>query len=152
MNKKILSFIYNRENKKFLILRTGRSNEKLHGKSKWYTVTGSVEGKESHEEAVRRELLEETGLKAHEICNLRRGCRYKWQGKIHEEKYFMSFVDSQTIKLDNIEVIDFKWLNLNEFVSLIGWNRDKEELKSILHSGLNKKIGNAPVKIDDYTS
>jgi len=150
MNKKILSFIYCKKNKKFLILKTGKSNEKVHGKSKWYTVTGSVEEKESCEGAVRRELFEETGLKAREVRNLKWGCRYEWQGKIHEELYFISFVDSELVRPDNLEVINFRWLTIDEFVELIEWLGDKNELKSMLRSGLNKRTNSHSVKIDNY--
>ena len=116
MNKKVLAFIYNEKKRKFLILKTGDSNEELHGPSEWYTVTGSVEKGESHENAVKREVKEETNLEVKEVYPLQWGCIYEWQGEEHEELYFIAFADSENVKLDNIEVINYKWLDLDEFV------------------------------------
>jgi len=152
MNKKILAFIYNEKKKKFLILKTNGDKPKIHGKSKWYTTTGSVENKESYEESVKREVFEETGLIVKKTYNLKWGCRYEWQNQIHEELYFMTFVNSEKVKLDNIEVIDFKWLNLIKFIDLLDWYGNKGELKSILKLGLNQKINHSQIKVEDYTS
>src|SRR4030042_4434698 len=102
MNYKVLAFIYNRKLKKFFIFKTNGEEPEKHGESKWYTITGSVEESESHEEAVEREVLEETGLTVKDIYSLKWGCRYNWQGKTHEELYFLAFVDSDKVKLDKI--------------------------------------------------
>ncbi len=152
MNKRILAFIYNKNENNFLILKTNGKDYEIHGKSKWFTTTGSVENKENYEEAVKREVLEETGLRAKEVYNLKWGCKYEWQNQINEELYFIAFVNSEKIKLDNIEVINSKWLNLSKFVDLLAWDGDKGELKSILKLGLNKKIDYPWTAIDDYTS
>ncbi|MDO8467841.1 MAG: NUDIX hydrolase [Nanoarchaeota archaeon] len=152
MNKKILAFIYNKKQKEFLILKTKGDKLEIHGKSHWFTTTGSVENKESYEEAVKREVLEETGLEVKEIYNLKWGCRYKWQNKIHEELYFMAFIDLEKVKLDNIEVIDYQWRSLDSFVNLIDWEGNKRELKSILKLGAEQKIDHPWTRIDDYTS
>ena len=71
MNKKILSFIYNKKKNKFLILKTNGDEPEVHGKSHWFTTTGSVEKEESYEEAVRREVKEETDLDVKEIYFLK---------------------------------------------------------------------------------
>jgi 8-oxo-dGTP pyrophosphatase MutT (NUDIX family) len=152
MNHKILAFVYNKEKKKFLILKTNGNDFEIHGKSKWFTTTGSIENKESYEEAVKREVFEETGLIVKEAYNLKCGCRYEWQNQIHEELYFIAFINSDKVKLDNIEVIDFKWLNLSKFVDLLAWEGNKGELKSMLKLGLNQKIDYPWKRIDDYTS
>ena len=151
-NKKILAFIYNEKKKKFLILKTNGDEPEIHGKSRWFTTTGSVEENEGYEEAVLREVMEETGLVVKEVYNLRWGCKYKWQNRVNEELYFIAFVNSEKVKLDKIEVIDFKWLSLEKFVHLIEWAGNKEELKSILKLGLNQKINYSWIRIDDFTS
>lgn len=150
MNKKILAFIYNKRKKKFLILKTGDSDEKIHGKSKWFTTTGSVENKESYETAVKREVLEETGLIVKEVYDLKWGCRYKWQNRIHEELYSVAFIDSDKVKLDNVEVIDSKWLSLSKFVDLLSWDDDKELLRKVLEKALDKKQYFKKQEIKDY--
>jgi bis(5'-nucleosidyl)-tetraphosphatase len=152
MNKKILAFIYNKKKNKFLILKTNGDEPEKHGKSHWFTTTGSVEKDESYEEAVGREVFEETGLKVKKVYNFKWGCRYNWQNQLHEELYFIAFVDSEKVNLDKIEVIDCKWLNIEDFVKLIDWNSNKGELKKILDLGLKNKIDYPWIRIDDYTS
>lgn len=152
MNKKILAFIYNKKKNKFLIVKINGDQPKKHGKSKWFTVTGSIEKGETPEQTVKREIKEETNLNAQNILDLKWGCRYKWQNKIYEERYFIAFVNSEKIKLDNIELIDYKWLDLKEFVNLIEWSNNKEELKTLLKKGTEKDITRPFIRIDDNTS
>ncbi len=152
MNKKILAFIYNKEKKKFLILKTNGDEPEKHGVSHWFTVTGSVEKNEFHEQAVKREIKEETNLDTDCVFDLKWGCRYNWQGKTHEEIYFIAFVNSGKINLDNIEVVDYRWLNIDDFVKLIDWDLNKEELIYVLREGLKDNVVNSVRKIEDYTT
>ena len=152
MNKKILAFVYNKKKNKFLAVKTNGSQSKKHGKSKWFTVTGSIEKGEDLEEAVKREILEETNLNIKEVLDLKWGCRYKWLNKVYEERYFIAFVNLEKIKLDNLELIDYKWLKLEEFVNLIDWSTNKEELKASLKDGINKKATYSFTRIDNITS
>jgi 8-oxo-dGTP pyrophosphatase MutT (NUDIX family) len=152
MNKKILAFIYSKEKKKFLILKTNGDEPEKHGESHWFTTTGSVEKNESHEEAVKREIKEETNLDVKEIYNLKWGGRYNWQNQIHEELYFIAFVNSDKLNLDKVEVIDFRWLDTDKFAELLDWDGNKGELKSVLKLGLKNNIDYPWIRIDDYTS
>jgi len=151
MNKKILSFIYNKKKNKFLILKTNGDEPEVHGKSHWFTTTGSVEKEESYEEAVRREVKEETDLDVKEIYFLKWGCRYEWADKECDELYHMAFVENDVVKL-NEEHVDYKWLGLDDFVKEIDWKGNKVELKTFLKLGVNKNIDFKPIRIDDFTS
>ena len=135
MNKKVLAFIYNEKKRKFLILKTGDSNEELHGPSEWYTVTGSVEKGESHENAVKREVKEETNLEVKEVYPLQWGCIYEWQGEEHEELYFIAFADSEgsnpVIKsLNNVlEVLKKEFSSMPETPKQMDESREKLKAK-----------------------
>lgn len=72
MQQKILTFIVN--NKKFLGLYSKSNPE--HGKGGWFTVTRGLEKNESHQDAVIREVLEETGLVVVDIFALNYGSIY----------------------------------------------------------------------------
>jgi 8-oxo-dGTP diphosphatase len=146
MNKKILAFICDRE--KFLLLRNN-SEDPAHGGDYWFTVTGSVEGDESIENAVKREIKEETNLNVFEILDLKWGSIYSWGGEDHSENNFLAFVKREKIKL-NEEHVDFEWLNIEEFVKKIKWDLNKEELENVLQKAIKKELFFQEDKIDDF--
>ncbi len=135
MKKKVLSFIT--DGKKFLALRNDSKDPK-HGGDFWFIVTGSVEGSESPKEAVKREISEETALETEEIINLKWGSIYHSQGQEFIEQNYLAFVKPEKISL-NEEHIDYKWLDLEEFVGLIKWEDDKNLLKKVLKKAIKKE-------------
>ncbi len=146
MNKKILAFIY--DGKKFLALRNN-SKDISHGGDFWFTVTGSLEKGESNEEAVKREVKEETGLDVKDIFDLNWGSIYSWENQNYEEENLIAFVDNRQVKLSE-EHIEYKWLILADFIKLIKWGLDKEELRKVLSKAIEKKLFFKEKKIEDY--
>jgi|TARA_B100001971_G_C17784251_1_gene331290 8-oxo-dGTP pyrophosphatase MutT (NUDIX family) len=134
MKKKILTFVVNE--RKFLALYSEPHPD--HGEGGWFVVTGGVEGNETHEEAVAREVLEEIGLAVDEIIPLNWGSVYNWGDELCEELNFVSFVKPGEIIL-NEEHSKFDWLDIDEFIERIEWDDDKELLKKILEKALNKE-------------
>lgn len=145
MKHKILSFVVC--NKKLLALRNNPHPQ--HGGDFWFVVTGSVEENEENINAVKREILEETGLISKEILPLNYGSIYKCGEDICKELNFVSFVDSKKVML-NEEHIQYKWLNLPDFIKIIRWDDDKELLRRALKEALNRKKYFKSLKIKDY--
>ncbi|MBS3083540.1 NUDIX domain-containing protein [Candidatus Pacearchaeota archaeon] len=134
MKKKVLSFIT--DGKKFLALRNNPSEPEKHGGDFWFTVTGGVENEEGFEDAVRREILEETSLKVKNVFNLNWGCIYKNHNEENEEHYYLAFVSPGKIILD-VEHVDYEWLSFPKFLNRIKWDGNKKELKRTLQSALD---------------
>jgi len=149
MNQKILAFIYDIKNKKFLILKTAESLEEVHGPSKWFTVTGEVESKETIGQAVKREVKEETNLDVIDLFSLNWGSIYDWNKNTYKELNYIAFVEDGEVVL-NEEHIEFEWLKLDEFVKRISWGDDKELLKTILYKAVNKKLYFSKLNLIDY--
>ena len=138
MENKILTFIYNKKENKFLLLNmTKHPDHSPEGG--WFVVTGGIESNESNEEAVKRELLEETGLKSKFILPLNWGSTYIWKGKECKEMNFITFVDSMRLIL-NEEHSDYLWLGLNKFIKKIDWKDNKKLLKKVLEKAKDKEI------------
>lgn len=146
MNKKILAFVCN--GKKFLLLRNN-FKDPAHGGDYWFTVTGSVEFDESVEDAVKREVKEETNLDIFEIFNLKWSSIYSWSGADYSENNFLSFVKKGIVIL-NEEHVDYEWLNLDDFIKKINWNLNKEELKKVLQKAIKKELFFKEEKIADF--
>jgi len=131
MNKKIMAIIKS-QNELFLILKT---NPKHMMTDKWFVVTGSVKSDESEEEAVAREVEEETGLKILKIQPTDLSFKYEWplgSSKMHHEKAFLVTAEEGPIKLNRWEHLDYQWLGKDEFLETIAWQGDKLELGKIL--------------------
>jgi 8-oxo-dGTP pyrophosphatase MutT (NUDIX family) len=145
MKKKILTFVASEG--KFLALYSEPHPD--HGEGGWFVVTGGVEENETHEEAVAREILEETGLVVDEIISLNWGSIYNWRDELYEELNFLSFVKPEEIIL-NEEHSKFDWLDVDEFIERIKWDDDKELLKIILEKALNKEKYFNEIIFKDY--
>ena len=132
--EKILTFIV--KDKKLLLLLGSDQDTQFH-KSFWYVVTGACEREDKIlEDTVKREVLEETGLTLDKVVDLDWVFEYESLGEYCIEHAFISFTDSDNVVL-NEESIDYKWCELDEFIDLIEWYGDKQELRQRLIKRLN---------------
>jgi len=136
------------EGKKFLALEMTKHPEHAP-EGGWFVVTGGVEGNESSEDAVNREVFEETRLNLEEIIPLNWGSLYEWRGELCEEQNFIAFVKSGEVIL-NEEHSDYQWLSLDEFIKKINWDDDKELLKKVLEKAIKKEKYFDKMNIKDY--
>jgi len=148
VNKKILAFLYDGE--RFLIVRNNPHNL-AHGGGYWFTVTGSIEANESLEDAIKREIKEETNLDVLEIFDLKWRSIYYYGRKDHSEDNFLVFVKEGKVIL-NEEHIEFEWLRLKDFITKIDWSSNKEELKKVLEKALKKELFFKKKKTEDLRS
>jgi len=145
MKRKILAFVY--DGKRFLTLRNN-PEDPTHGGDYWFTVTGSVEGRESYFDAVNREVKEETNLEVTEIFDLKWGSVYSWGGEEYKERNYLALVKKGSVIL-NEEHINFEWLNLKKFVNRISWRLDRGDLENVLKSALQRRQLFKKCKLDD---
>ena len=143
INLKIFALIYTITNDKleFLLLKNNNApDEKLAGK--YYVVTGSVEKDESLEDALKREVYEETGIT--EIVSIKYVDKvfeyYSENDKVLNKEYVFS-VEANTKKIRlSEEHTEYKWVSGNEFIDGIYWEDDKSELISWVEDIKNKFI------------
>ena len=132
--EKILTFII--RNSKLLLL-LGSNEEPQFKKSFWYVITGGVEKKDNDlYDAVKREVKEETNLGLNKIIDLNLIFEYESLGEHCKEHAFISYANDNNVIL-NEESLEYKWCSLNEFINLINWHYDKNELKKLLKKYIN---------------
>ncbi|MGN1000308.1 MAG: NUDIX domain-containing protein [Bacilli bacterium] len=85
---------------------------------------------------VKREVKEETNLNLNNIIDLNLIFEYESLGKHCIEHVFISYADDSEIIL-NEESLEYKWCSLNEFIELIKWYYNKDELKELLKNYIN---------------
>lgn len=129
-----MAIIYS-EKGNFLLLRT---NPKTTKQDIWFVVTGSVEANESTEDAVRREISEETGLEILKIKLADYSCDYEWpkdSGKMHHEQAFLVKVKEAPVKISRWEHLDYKWLNKEQFLKMVAWRKEEiDKLNGIINN------------------
>ena len=132
-NNKILAIIYS-DNGKFLLLKTNPKTMKV---DHWYVVTGGVKEDEKFEDAVRREVEEETQLKIIKIKPTSLSFDYEWprkSGKMKHEEAFLVKVKHADPKITKYEHLGWKWLDKKEFLDNIYWyGESKENLKKLIN-------------------
>ena len=131
-NNKILAIIYS-DKKKFLLLKTNPKTMKIDS---WYVVTGGVKEDESFEDAVRREVEEETKLQILKIIPTRVSFDYAWpRGSkvIKHEKAFLVQVRHAEPIITAWEHLVYKWLSKEDFTDQIyWWDENKTKLKGLI--------------------
>ncbi len=105
----------------------------------WGFPKGHVEPNETEQAAALREIAEETGLQGLEIISgfreeavyeaiSKRG-QFKGQRIEKHSIYFLMETRQEKITVDNDEIGDYKWLELNEALSLVDFDSGKNILK-----------------------
>lgn len=136
--EKIFTFIINKD-KKILLLKGNPDDPQFH-RSFWYIVTGNKEEQDkNYEDAVIREVKEETNLDVEKIKYLNWILKYSLLGKNCTEYVYISQVNDNDIIL-NEESIDYKWCDIDEFINMIEWNKDKNELKEIIECAMKWEL------------
>lgn len=136
MNKEFSAgaIIFTREEEKilFLLIYSGRNNI-------WGFPKGHIEPGETEQEAALRETAEETGLcgisfiKGFREENIYETMskRLPYKGQFIEKHsiYFLCEVKTKNIKVDSHEIIDYKWLELKEALTLFSFESMRDILK-----------------------
>lgn len=98
----------------------------------WQPVTGGMEEGETREETLRREVIEETGVK--NILAVI-GSLYYFEfsdpNLNQEYVYGVEVSSSEEIVLDRKEHNEYRWCSFQEALQLLNWKENKEALKRL---------------------
>lgn len=109
MKAQVVVYATQQNKKHILLLQTGSDRDGI-----WQNVTGSIDAGESFEEGAKRELFEETAIRAEVIStNLEYRFFDRWKKNVIEKVFY--------IQLDKIPVVtiseehqNYKWVLVNE--------------------------------------
>ncbi len=107
-----------------------------HHAGHWAFPKGHAEEGESEVEVAKREFGEETGIKKFKIvpkaCFIER-YRYKFEDKLIDKtvKYFLAFVKDKTVRIQEKEISDYKWVSFNEALELITYKETDKILEEV---------------------
>ena len=126
------------EERRYLLLRRVAS----HG-GFWQSVTGSLEGDETHRQAAAREVLEETGIAVSEQELIELGVTNtfaiapQWREKYepgvthNEEVCFALEVRECHVRLDPLEHDAWCWVSHDQAVEMLYWESNKRALAAV---------------------
>lgn len=117
----------------YLILK-----RKLHWKG-WEFPKGGVRKGEKILDAVKREIKEETGLKALKIKRFDVSGRYKYEKELKEREgvtgqtysLYAGKINKRKIKLDELEHSKYKWASFRTAMKKLTWSNQKKSLKIV---------------------
>jgi len=134
----VVIFTETPEGREYLLLRRVRS----HG-GFWQSVTGSLEGGESHAEAAVREVYEETGYRPRQeeliplgivnVFEIAPQWRVKYApGVTHnEEVCFALEVEKGDVVVDPVEHDAYTWVDYDTAVSMLYWESTRRAFAAV---------------------
>ncbi|MEM4625187.1 MAG: NUDIX domain-containing protein [Candidatus Pacearchaeota archaeon] len=128
----IVVYRKDKEEIKYLLLK-----RELNWKG-WEFPKGGLEEGESEVEAVKREIKEETGLRAKKINRHSLKGRYYFKKKNSHLPYigqtytlYSAEVNNDKIRYDKREHSDYRWLNFKEAIRKLTWTNQKRSLRVV---------------------
>ena|SRR5437773_8266400 len=115
---------------KFLMLKRSERSKIYPGI--WQMVTGKIDAGESTSDAVKRELAEETGLKAENLFVVPKinSFYFPTSDKIVLSPVFLAIVNSTDVTISD-EHSEYKWVSYDEAIKIIYWPNQIESLTII---------------------
>lgn len=100
----------------------------------WRLLKGGMNEGETKVDALRREILEETGLKNVKILGQVHNYEFIFKGIRHRVSSFLVKADSNDpVKLQESELSDYIWTEPDHASRLLYWHNEKEALRKLAH-------------------
>lgn len=125
----VQAILFRESNEKIQYLVVKRTPER---EGFWQPVTGGLEEGESRVEALRREVLEETGIK--DFVRIIEDVHYFEYSGPHFTKEYVFGVEippTEKIVLDEGEHSEFRWCSFEDALNLLKWKENKEALTKL---------------------
>lgn len=95
-------------------------------------MKGGVDEGETEEEALRREIFEETGLKNAKILSKVHEYEFVFRNTKHIVSSYLTRANSREfINLQKSEVADCVWTTKEKALQMLYWNNEKEAMKQL---------------------
>jgi 8-oxo-dGTP pyrophosphatase MutT (NUDIX family) len=115
--------------KKVLILKKTDYSARRY---RWRLLKGGLNDGESETEGLKREILEETGLRKVQILDRILSYEFFFKNVRHTVSSYLVRADSkEPVKLQKSEVDDYVWTSKEEALKMLHWNNEIEALRYV---------------------
>jgi 8-oxo-dGTP pyrophosphatase MutT (NUDIX family) len=115
--------------KKVLILKKTDYSER---RFRWRLLKGGLDDGETETEGLRREILEETGLRKIQIMEKILAYEFFFKNVRHTVASYLVKADSkEPVKLQKSEVADYVWTTKEEALRMLHWSNEIEALRYV---------------------
>jgi 8-oxo-dGTP pyrophosphatase MutT (NUDIX family) len=98
----------------------------------WRLLKGGMNKGETKVEALKREILEETGLKNIKVLDQIHSYEFVFRETLHRVSSFLVEANSKDpVRLQESELSDYLWTHLDSADGLLYWANEKEALKKL---------------------
>lgn len=128
IRKTVQAVIFSRDdrNKILLVKKLDQKKPVYH----WRLLKGGIEEGETPEEALKREIAEEVGLKNIRLLGIIYDYTYDFGDTKHVvTTYAVEVNPKEPIVLDTTEVVGCAWVDRNEALKLLYWDFEKNAVK-----------------------
>jgi len=109
-----------------------------HGKGHWDFPKGHIMPGETEQETAKREVLEETGIKIRLFDGFKEETKYFTKpGVMKTVIWFVGFTEVKKVKMQEKEIIDYKWLPYDDALKQLTFANAKQLLQKA-HEFLQK--------------
>jgi len=130
IRNEVQGVIFDQKDRKLVMLvqKKDRRAAILH----WRLLKGGVNEGETEVDALRREILEETGLKNIKIMNQVHNYEFVFNDVRHTVSSFLVEANSKdTVRLQESELAGYAWMQLEDANRLLYWRNEKEALSKL---------------------
>lgn len=132
IRKEVQAAIYDKRGTQLIVLLVKKMDLKNYN-YRWRLLKGGIEGNESEQDAVRREVSEEVGLT--EIMIGDRINEYDYSADVthHQVATYLVKADSRDrLKIQTEEIADAVWMPADQAIRLLFWRNEKESLTRLV--------------------
>ena len=128
MDETVLCYI-EKDHKFLMLYRNKEKNDLNHGK--WIGIGGHLEKGETKEEALIREIKEETGLT---LLSYKHRGNIIFQNEEYEEVMYLYTSDCFIGEVRECDEGELSWVDIDKVMSLPSWEGDKVFLPLLIHT------------------
>lgn len=128
----VQAVIFDEDTKKLLLIE---KFDLIKKENVWRLVKGGVEEGETEQQALKREIFEEVGLKNIQILDKIYSYKYTWRNLIHIVSVYLikaSMSEKVILQTDTkleTPIVDFAWVSKEQAIKMLFWKDEKEAVK-----------------------